>query len=232
MPQYSSAMCGPSAHDPGRGALAIIRPETVIRWHRLGFRAYWRWRSGNRVGRPKGPVELRALIREMSQANPLWGAPRIHGEPLKLGSPSRDRRQVHGATARAAIASLEDLPAQPRPAHRRDGSVCRADRRLQVALWPGDHPAQRRHLVWINVTTNPTADWIARQINRSLPLGAGAPIPDPRQRRLLRSARNTTPRGHGHPRSTNPARMSGPCRDFGSGVPAPDPGQLRELPQR
>ena len=67
------------------GALAIVRPETVIRWHRLGFRAYWRWRSGNRVGRPKVSAELRALIREMSQANPLWGAPRIHGELLKLG---------------------------------------------------------------------------------------------------------------------------------------------------
>lgn len=67
------------------GAVAIIRPETVIRWHRLGFRAYWRWRSRSRVGRPKASTEVRALIRHMSQANPLWGAPRIHGELLKLG---------------------------------------------------------------------------------------------------------------------------------------------------
>jgi hypothetical protein len=67
------------------GALAIVRPETIIRWHRAGFRAYWRWRSRNRVGRPRVPAELRALIREMSRANPLWGAPRIHGELLKLG---------------------------------------------------------------------------------------------------------------------------------------------------
>ena len=56
------------------GALAIVRRETVIRWHRVGFRAYWRWRSRNCVGRPKVSAELRALIREMSQANPLWGA--------------------------------------------------------------------------------------------------------------------------------------------------------------
>ena len=55
-------------------ARAIVRPETVIRWHRVGFRAYWRWRSRNRVGRPKISAELRALIREMSQANLLWGA--------------------------------------------------------------------------------------------------------------------------------------------------------------
>jgi hypothetical protein len=64
-------------------ALAIVRPETIIRWHRLGFRAYWRRRSRHRVGRPNVSVELRALIREMSRPNPLWGAPRIHGELLK-----------------------------------------------------------------------------------------------------------------------------------------------------
>ena len=68
-----------------RHALAIVRPETVIRWHRAGFRAYWRWRSRPRRGRPTVPLEIRQLIREMSLANPLWGAPRIHGELLKLG---------------------------------------------------------------------------------------------------------------------------------------------------
>src|SRR5260370_10352153 len=67
------------------GSLAIVRPETIIRWHRIGFRAYWRWRSHNRVGRPKVSAELRTLIGEMSRANALWGAPRIHGELLKLG---------------------------------------------------------------------------------------------------------------------------------------------------
>ena len=66
-------------------ALAIVKPETVIRWHRAGFRAYWRWKSKPRGGRPKTPWEIRHLIREMSLANPLWGAPRIHGELLKLG---------------------------------------------------------------------------------------------------------------------------------------------------
>src|ERR1700704_1815473 len=66
-------------------ALAIVKPETVIRWHRAGFRSYWRWRSRRRGGRPTLPTEIRKLIREMSIANPLWGAPRIHGELLKLG---------------------------------------------------------------------------------------------------------------------------------------------------
>lgn len=58
-------------------ALKIVRPETVIRWHRAGFRAYWRWKSRPRSGRPTTPLEIRQLIREISLANPLWGAPRI-----------------------------------------------------------------------------------------------------------------------------------------------------------
>jgi hypothetical protein len=66
-------------------ALKIIRPETLMRWHRAGFRAYWRWKSRPRGGRPKTAADIRRLIREMSVANPLWGAPRIHGELLKLG---------------------------------------------------------------------------------------------------------------------------------------------------
>src|SRR3979411_152734 len=65
-------------------ALAIVRPGTVIKWHRAGFRLYWRWKSRPRGGRPTVPLEIRRLIREMSIANPLWGAPRIHGELLKL----------------------------------------------------------------------------------------------------------------------------------------------------
>src|SRR6266481_9299183 len=66
-------------------ALAIVKPDTIIRWHRAGFRAYWRWKSRRRGGRPTVPPDIRKLIREMSIANPLWGAPRIHGELLKLG---------------------------------------------------------------------------------------------------------------------------------------------------
>jgi hypothetical protein len=65
--------------------LSIIRPETLLRWHRAGFRYYWRWKSRRRGGRPPVETELRALIRRMSIENPLWGAPRIHGELLKLG---------------------------------------------------------------------------------------------------------------------------------------------------
>jgi hypothetical protein len=65
--------------------LTIIRPETLVHWHRAGFRSYWRWKSRRRGGRPQIQTELRVLIRQMSIENPLWGAPRIHGELLKLG---------------------------------------------------------------------------------------------------------------------------------------------------
>src|SRR6202047_2727677 len=65
--------------------LTILRPETLVRWHRAGFRCYWRWKSRPQGGRPQIETELRVLIRRMSVENPLWGAPRIHGELLKLG---------------------------------------------------------------------------------------------------------------------------------------------------
>ncbi len=66
-------------------AVTVVRPETIIRWHRGGLRLYWRWRSRRRGGRPRIPADVRRLIQDMSMANPLWGAPRIHGELLKLG---------------------------------------------------------------------------------------------------------------------------------------------------
>jgi putative transposase len=65
-------------------AIVLVKPATVVQWHRKGFRLYWRWRPRH-PGRPKIGIEIRALIRRMSRANPLWGAPRIHGELLKLG---------------------------------------------------------------------------------------------------------------------------------------------------
>jgi hypothetical protein len=65
--------------------VTIVQPETLVRWHRAGFRRYWRWKSNSRGGRPRMKIELRALIRQISTENQLWGAPRIHGELLKLG---------------------------------------------------------------------------------------------------------------------------------------------------
>ena len=66
-------------------ATTVVRPETILRWHRMGFAAYWRWKSGSPGGRPRITKEVRDLIRRMSLENPLWGATKIHGELLKLG---------------------------------------------------------------------------------------------------------------------------------------------------
>jgi transposase InsO family protein len=153
------------------GALAIVRPETVIRWHRVGFRAYWRWRSRNRVGRPKVSAELRALIREMSQANPLWGAPRIHGELLKLGF------DVAQSTVAKYMVRRRGPPSQGWKTFLRNHVPDIGAIDLFVVPTVGFKllyglviiKLKRRHLVWINVTANPTADWIARQITEAFP---------------------------------------------------------------
>ena len=88
-------------------AITIIRPETLVRWHRAGFRRYWRWKSRSLGGRPQVDADLRALIRRMSVDNPLWGAPRIHGELLKLGF----------EVAQSSVAGQAILAALPRMAH-------------------------------------------------------------------------------------------------------------------
>ena len=83
-----TASCGHGSRTPGAvgaPAVHIVTPETVVAWHRRGFRLFWTWKSRQRTGRPGVPPDVRALIREMSTANPLWGAPRIHGELQKLG---------------------------------------------------------------------------------------------------------------------------------------------------
>jgi len=125
------------------GAFAIVRPETVIRWHRAGFRVCWRWRSRHRVGRPKVCHELRALIAEMSQANPLWGAPRIHGELLKLGF------EVAQSTVAKYMVRRRGPPSQGWKAflHNHAPDIGAIDMLVvptigfRLLLWPGDHHA-------------------------------------------------------------------------------------------
>src|SRR5512135_2240471 len=158
------------------GALAIVRPETIIRWHRIGFRAYWRWRSRNRVGRPKVSAELRALIGEMSRANPLWGAPRIHGELLKLGF------DVAQSTVAKYMVHRRGPPSTGWRTFLRNHAPDIAAMDLFVVPTIGFNllyafvivRLDRRDLVWINVTTNPTAEWIARQLTKAFPWD-GAP---------------------------------------------------------
>src|ERR1017187_1915844 len=103
--------------------LTIIRPETLVRWHRAGFCRYWRWKSRSLGGRPQIEAGLRALIRQMSMENPLWGAPRIHGELLKLGFEVAQSSVAKYMVKRREPPGLADLPAQSRPRYRRYGLV-------------------------------------------------------------------------------------------------------------
>ena len=153
------------------GAIAIVRPETIIRWHRTGFRAYWRWRSRNPVGRPKVSAELRTLIGEMSRANPLWGAPHIHGELLKLGF----------EVAQSTVARYMCRHSRPPSQGWRTFLSNHADGIAAVDLFVLPTIAFRilyclviiRHgrRIWLSfgVTANPTAEWIARQITEAFP---------------------------------------------------------------
>jgi len=151
--------------------VAIVRPETIIRWHRAGFRAYWRWRSRNRVGRPKVSAELRTLIGEMSRANTLWGAPRIHSELLKLDF------SVAQSTVSKYMLRGRRPPSQGWKAFLRNHAdgIAAVDflvvptltfERLFVFVVLG---LGRRSILWIGVTTNPTALWLANQITEAFP---------------------------------------------------------------
>jgi hypothetical protein len=122
--------------------ITIIRPETVVRWHRAGFRRYWRWKSRSLGGRPQIDAELRALIRRMGVDNPLWGAPRIHGELLKLGF----------EVAQSSVANGMDRPCSRPQQHAELGAFeeheedtpCPAKRTLQSHAPLGSIPVRTR----------------------------------------------------------------------------------------
>jgi transposase InsO family protein len=148
-------------------ALQIIKPETVIGWHRAGFRTYWRWKSRPRGGRPRTPHEIRQLIRDMSIANSLWGAPRIHGEQLGI--------DVGQTTVAKYMAKHRRPPTQGWKTfldNHADGIasmdlfvVPTISFRLLYGLLILQHG--RRQILWLGVTAHPTAEWIARQLTEA-----------------------------------------------------------------
>src|SRR5215469_9885595 len=151
--------------------LTIIRPETLVRWHRVGFRCYWRWKSRSLGGRPQIDTELRALIRRMSVENLLWGAPRIHGELLKLGF------EVAQSSVATYMVKRRGPPSQGWRTFLRNHAPDIAAMDLFVVPTIGFDllyafvivRLDRRNLIWISVTANPTAEWVARQITEAFP---------------------------------------------------------------
>jgi transposase InsO family protein len=152
--------------------MVLVKPTTVIQWHRKGFRLYWRWRSRSRhPGRPKIPMETRDLIHKMSIANPLWGAPRIHGELLKLGI------VVSQATVGRHIPWRPKVPSPTWRSFLRNHMsntvavdmfvVATATFRLLYGLVVIGH--DRRRIIHFNVTQNPTQLWLAHQMTEAFP---------------------------------------------------------------
>jgi len=154
-----------------RLALVIVKPETVIAWHRRGFRLWWTSKSRCRMGRPTVPTEIRTLIRTMAEANPRWGAPRIHGELLKLGI------DVCQATTAKYMGRRGQPPSQTWRTFLRNhiGQIVAADffvvptatYRLLFVLVLLAH--DRRRIRHVAVTAHPTAAWTAQQLREAFP---------------------------------------------------------------
>jgi transposase InsO family protein len=152
--------------------LVIVKPETVVGWHRKGFRLFWTWKSRRRRGgRPTVPRDVRDLIHLMSRQNPLWGAPRIHGELLKLGI------DVSQATVSKYMAKLPRPPSQTWRTFLRNHMHCSASMdffvlptatfRLLFVFIVLHH--ERRRIGHFSVTAHPTASWVKQQITEAFP---------------------------------------------------------------
>ena len=153
------------------GVAQLVQPETILRWHRAGFKAFWRWKSRNRVGRPKIDHGLRDLIQRMNSENPLWGASGIHGELLMLGF------EVAQSTVSKYMARPPKPPSQSWKTFLRNHAQAIAVIDMCVvptltfdllfAFLVLGHG--RRQLLWFEVTRHPTAEWLARQITEAFP---------------------------------------------------------------
>jgi transposase InsO family protein len=154
-----------------RGMAQVVQPETILRWHRAGFKVFWRWKSRNRAGRPKIDRGLRDLIQRMSRENPLWGASRIHGELLMLGF------EVAQSTVSKYMARPSKPPSQTWQTFLQNHAEAIAAIDMCVvptltfdllfAFLVLGHG--RRQLLWFQVTRHPTAEWLARQITEAFP---------------------------------------------------------------
>src|ERR1019366_3696923 len=153
------------------GAAQVVQPETILRWHRAGFKVFWRWKSRNRAGRPKIDRGLRDLIQRMSRENPWWGASRIHGELLMLGF------EVAQSSVSKYMAGPPKPPSQTWKTFLRNHAEAIAAIDMCVvptltfdqlfAFFVLGHG--RRQLLWFDVTRHPTAEWLARQITEAFP---------------------------------------------------------------
>jgi putative transposase len=153
--------------------LVVIKPETVVGWHRAGFRLYWRWLSRRASGRPAVPSELRELIQRMARENPIWGAPRIHGELLKLGLEISERTVSRylarmGRRGDAGKRWLIFLKNHREVMAAMDFfTVPSATFRVLYGFFVIVHG--RRKILHFNATEDPTSEWIVQQLREAFP---------------------------------------------------------------
>ena len=152
-------------------AIVIVRPETVLHWHRYGFRALWRCKSHNLGGRPVIDRDLRQLIKSMARDNPLWGAPRIHGELLKLdfGVFQSTVSKYLGRCYRPRGQSWKTFIANHKDAITAVDLFVVPTTRFQLLYGLVILYLKRRELVWTNATYHPTAAWVANQVSQAFP---------------------------------------------------------------
>jgi hypothetical protein len=157
-----------------KSALMIVKAETVVAWHRKGFRLYWTWKMHRgKPGRPRVPQEVRDLIRMMSRNNPRRGAPRIHGELLKLGI------EITEPTVAKYMARHRRPPSQTWRTFLDNhvGSLVSVDFftvptvRFQILYVFLVLAHDRRRILHFGVTAHPTAEWTAQPTSRRLSLG-------------------------------------------------------------
>jgi transposase InsO family protein len=155
-----------------RSALVIVKPETVIAWHRKGFRLFWTWKVRHgQPGRPPVPQDLRDLIRKISRENPLWGAPRIHGELLKLGI------DIGETSVSKYLVRHRKPPSQTWRTFLENHlkTMVSVDFftvptiRFQVLYVFLVLLHERRRIIHFNVTAHPTAEWTAQQLREAFP---------------------------------------------------------------
>ena len=159
--------------DRWKDVLVLVKPDTVVKWHRVGFRLYWRWKSRPRGGRPRISEEIRALIARLAHENPDWGAPKIHGELQKLGFAVSERTvarylrriQRRGDPGKQWLAFLRN--------HREAivafdfFTVPTATFRVLYCFFVIEH--SRRRILHLNVTRHPSSEWVVQQLREAFP---------------------------------------------------------------
>jgi putative transposase len=179
----------PSLARTWRQHLLLVQPETVLRWHRNGWRLYWSWKSRTRLGRPRLSHEARDLIARISQENRLWGTERIRGELLKLGicvsNRSIRRYRWRKPTRGGTQAWRTFLSNEVKGSWAADLLVVHTiNYRILYVFFFISH--ERREPIHFNVTTSPTAAWIWQQLLEATPWGSQTGLPHPRRRQRLR----------------------------------------------